>query len=596
MQYPNRQKCEPYVSTHSPSCYARGIVAGVILLFVPGTIQSVEAAKDPRVEAAVGRGLQFLRQYDMKYKPATGLIVYTLLSGGDAPESPAVQRGLALILKKFSGTETDLTYRPEQHHIYEAAIDMMAIEAADPEGYINQIQAIANYIIDLQLDIGAWYYPHITKEGEGDTSITQYAILGLWAAHRAGIQIPLEVFEKAASWHFRTQDKSGGFAYHPVLSSNGVFSKDRPSGTMTGAASGTLGIIRLILFRDLPAEPTKENKISNGPRFGVLEFQSPKQPGRNFRRTPKPIRPKIDSANERANRWLTIKFAENLVSEHRGFFYYYFYTLERTSSVNNWETYGTHDWYKEGTDVLLPKQTKDGSWPEPRTRTTNHPVATCFTLLFLMKATKKLLPARKRPTRLGEGVLAGGRGLPDDLSQVKFRNGKLQFKKEQTGDYDKLLAGLANIDLSEADVEVKATDKKVDISDPKKLIGNVKLLKALVKYTDPRVRQVAAWAIGQTDRLDLAELLIPLLKDSDLGVAIEARLALCWISRRPNGFNNPVDPLEQYEDSDVVIDKKKITTDWQNRVNKAWRNWYLNSRPYDTRDDFDDPEQIRFQK
>ena len=596
MQDPNRKKNGPGSTIRSGWRAARLIFSCMIFLSITGAFQPVDAAKDPKVKAAIERGLQYLRQYDLKFKPATGLIVYTLLSGGDAPDSPAVQRGLDLILGKFRGSESDLTYRPQHHHIYEAAIDVMALEAADAEGYLDHIKAISDYIINSQLEIGAWFYPYGGRPGEGDTSITQYAVLGLWAAHRAGVEIPLEVFEKAALWHFRTQDKTGGFTYHPVLSANGAQSDRGVSGTMTGAGSGTLGIIRFILFRDQPPQLKEDKKAGNGPRFGVLEAQIPKKPEKKFRRIPKPIKPKIDSTNARARGWLTASFAANLVSEHGGNFFYYFYTLERTSTVNGWETYGSHDWYREGTAVLLPKQAANGSWPELRERASVHPVATCFTLLFLMRATNKLMPARKIPAHLGEGVLAGGRGLPDDLSQVEFRNGKLQYKKEELGDFDNLLAGLATIDLSQADVEVKQTEKKVDISDPRKLIGDVELLKSLVKYRDPRVRQVAAWAIGRTDRLELAELLLPLLKDEDLGVAIEARLALCWISRRPNGFNNPVDPLEEYEDSDVVVDKKKITANWQNRVYKAWRNWYLNSRPYEERDDFDDPEQVRFQK
>ncbi len=597
---PERQFSIDLVAKRAPTersyFFLRTLIASCFLFLIAGLLQPVEAAKDPRVQPAVERGLQYLRQYDLKFKPATGLVIYTLLAGGDSADSPAVKRGLAVILKKFSGTDTDLKYTPGPHHTYEAAIDVMALEAADPEEYFNQIQAISNYIIKGQLEIGAWYYPYQPKDGEGDTSITQYAILGLWAAHRAGVEIPLEVFEKAAAWHFRTQDKSGGFFYHPVLSNNKVTS-DRPLyATMGAAASGTLGIIRLILFRDMPAPSADKSQKKNGPRFGVLENKNPKPTGPKLRTTPKPIRPQIDASNKRSRGWLTRGFAQNLVSTHNGHQHYYFYALERTSSVNNWETYGTHDWYKEGTDFWLPRQTKNGSWSETSTRSGDHPSATCFTLLFLMQATKKLIPTRSRPVKLGEGVLAGGRGLPDDLSQVNFRNGKLEFKKEQMSDFDQLLAGLATIDLSKADVEVKATDRKVDISDPKKLIGKKKLLKSLVKYSDPRVRQVAAWAIGKTDRLDIAGLLIPLLKDDDLGVAIEARLALCWISRRPNGFNNPVDPLEQYEDSDVEIDKKKIQAAWQNKVYKSWRNWYLNSRPYKIRDDFDDPEQIRFQK
>ena len=63
---------------------------------------------------------------------------------------------------------------------------------------------------------GYWTYPVTARAGDrGDTSITQYALLGLWDAERHGVSIPNAVWDRAASWLVATQDSDGAFWYHP---------------------------------------------------------------------------------------------------------------------------------------------------------------------------------------------------------------------------------------------------------------------------------------------------------------------------------------------------------------------------------------------
>ena len=587
-----------------------------------GSTEKVEAQGSPRAQPAIKRGVAFLRSYDFKYKSATGLIIYTLVTGGEKANSPAVQKGLEIILQKFREKDADQNIEAEKeektekengkelvynarHHYYEAGIDAMALEAIDSEKYHDQLQAITDFIIKGQLRHGGWHYPGESAKN-GDTSITQYAILGLWAAHRAGIEIPIEVFEEAASWHFKTQSRAGGYKYQPLDKPNLP-----PTGTMAVAGSGSVGIIRHVLFGNQPDYVTDDGKESKT-RFGVLEKKNVNRQTENKTRyKPKPIKPQLDAAVEKSYRWVEGKYLDNMKSDHDGFHHYYFYALERTASINHWETIGGRDWYKEGVDHLLPQQRKNGSWPDSVKHTQHAPTATCFATLFLLKATKKLLPPSKPKTNVGGGILAAGRGLPDDLSSVDFKGGKVKYKQKRMQEFDKLLAGLSNIDLSEIDGDIKFPEKKIDLSDPKKLIGNAALLKVLAKHTDPHIRQVAAKYVGKTDQLELAGLLIPLLKDEDLAVAIEARLSLCWISRQPNGFDFHIDPLKEYEQKleeqkladpelkEVKPDpaeQNRITTKWKNDVHQVWRKWYLKNRPYQIRDDFDDPEQARFQK
>jgi hypothetical protein len=58
---------------------------------------------------------------------------------------------------------------------------------------------------------------------------------------------------------------------------------------------------------------------------------------------------------------------------------YYLYGLERMGMLVERRWIGTHDWYKEGADLLLETQGNDGAWGDH--------VQTSFAVLFLKRAT-----------------------------------------------------------------------------------------------------------------------------------------------------------------------------------------------------------------
>ena len=49
------------------------------------------------------------------------------------------------------------------------------------------IGQIAAYLISRQNGNGSWDY---SDRNQGDTSISQYAVLGLWEAENAGVDVP----------------------------------------------------------------------------------------------------------------------------------------------------------------------------------------------------------------------------------------------------------------------------------------------------------------------------------------------------------------------------------------------------------------------
>ncbi len=77
-------------------------------------------------------------------------------------------------------------------------VEAITLETADREKYKAEIEAIAHYLIEKQLTDGPWNYGDSRTPPGGDTSITQYGVLGLWAAARAGVSIPVEASD--AGW------------------------------------------------------------------------------------------------------------------------------------------------------------------------------------------------------------------------------------------------------------------------------------------------------------------------------------------------------------------------------------------------------------
>src|SRR5262245_36130532 len=63
--------------------------------------------------------------------------------------------------------------------------------------------------------------------------------------------------------------------------------------------------------------------------------------------------------------------------------YYFLWALERVAVAYGLQTIGNQDWYRWGSDILIPRQGPDGSW---HGKFWEGGVDTCFALLFLRQA------------------------------------------------------------------------------------------------------------------------------------------------------------------------------------------------------------------
>lgn len=555
------------------------IVAGIVAGMAGPLSEESRAADKVQIEQAVERGKQYLLSQNQSMA-AGSLACYSLVKAGVAKDHPVIKQVVAEVVGKCRSNG----YVPGAHHNYEAGVDAMLLEAIDKEFYKPQLELIAQYLVGRQRPHGGWYYPNENASTDfGDTSITQYAVLGLWAAVRADVEVPVETWERVARWLMITQHQSGGFGYHPQNSAGGPIIANDTTGTMSVAGTGSLLVVRHVLFHDaVPVEDEDQPVVTPLRRFGVLE----RLPDAKVEKKPKQKSKAVVTAGAFEK---SVKEGVRWTSDHFGepgalgtYANYYFYGVERVAALLEAEKLGTHDWYHEGADYLLRKQAADGSWND----SCGVGPATSLTLLFLTKATAGVInrPPRKKTPMVGGGLLIGGRGLPENLDAVKVKEGEVSRRKTH-GSMDGLLAELEKSSGAKVEAAQEAVVEAVQLDHPEDLIGQVDRLKRLSADKRLEVRRTAMWALGRTGQVSVAPLLIQGLSDVDESVAREASVALCILSRRPNGCGLPIDPGDGLAE-DATDDQRRAFLDaWRKDSSKAWNDWYMKVRPYNERDD-----------
>lgn len=519
------------------------------------------------------------------------IVAYALHKAGVPATDPLIANAVTGITKKIQqGSYT--TGTGPLHHVYEAACDAMLLVDLDATAHRDKLSVLRDYIIGRQRSNGSWHYPATSPtEDVGDTSITQFAILGLWAVRRAEIEVPNGVWEKAAQWLFATQHKDGGFAYHPNEKSKP--DENTPTLSMTAAGASSLLIIQRMLH-DNRVITAADPATSSRKRFGVLEFLPSEQPV--AKKNADPLKVKYETLER------NIKNASSWIASHYTprptfhFFTYELYGCERVGSLLESEKFGSHNWYEEGADSLIAHQNPEGNWnghASPR-------AMAAFGMLFLVRATQSIVQPRVKVRMTGAGLLAGGRGLPDDLSKVTVQDGSVKQLKK-LGPLDEMLADLEKSAVGDVPVNPQSVIATLQFDNPEELVGKLDQLPTMLQHPKPEVRQVAAWALGRSGDLRQIPRLITALADPDINVAADASLALCVLTRQPQGvvkgeFATERIAPEPPEVMEVDFDGEKLPQEkidaakaaqaaWRRASQQAWNRWYLNNRPYDERDD-----------
>jgi hypothetical protein len=548
--------------------FAATLFAGVVSVSRAAPPAPVDKlAEDPEAERRIKAGLAFLRGDISVWGGVNGresLVVLAFAKCGVPETDPTLRATVKNVLKKFDAYGE---YAPGKDHYgnYVAGVEAMMLGALDGEKYRPQIQAIGRHLMKTQCKNGSWDYEG--AEG-GDTSISQYAILGLWEATRHGLDVPETTWSRAARWHIATQAPDGGFVYHPTDTNS------KTTYTMTVAGTGSLLVCRRHLYpteRDEAAvESVATARKKKSRKFGVLER------GEDVEKLPTapeaaPAPDAIVSlaalkgSIERGHGWLRGKFT---AKPETGWPTYYLYGIERLAALYGPGFLGGRDWYGEGQVVLSQMQAATGGLTDQATPSG----ATSFAVLFLVRATAKIVAPLKRVATYGTGLLVGGRGLPDNLADARLKGGTVESKKVKTP-VEELLAQLENPTALEVDAQQDQLVEQISTDEIRALVGQTDRLLKLARDKRVEVRRTAFWALGRADDLRVVPVLIEALRDADSACVVEARNALQFLSRRPVDEPPGDEPSEEQKLAAV----------------KSWKKWYLTVRPYADRDDLEEP-------
>lgn len=305
------------------------------------------------VREAIGRGVGYLKGQqqpsgawaEVPQYPGgvTSLCTLALLLSGVAPDDPVVERAINYL----RGIPPEKTYV--------VALQTMVFCRAHPDRDRPLIERNARWLEQQQIrddleTTGAWGYP--TRKG--DNSNTQFAILALSEAERAGVKVNPQTWRMAKAYWERVQNSDGSWGYR-----KGLYG----TGSMTAA-----GIASLVITSNQVREA--DARVSDGRIQCCTRANS------------------TDDRVQRALQWLGANFA---VSSNPGtpaaWKLYYLYGVERVGRLTAVRFIGKHDWYRTGAAHLVSeKGGVDDHWmgigpyegDDPR-------IATAFALMFLSK-------------------------------------------------------------------------------------------------------------------------------------------------------------------------------------------------------------------
>jgi hypothetical protein len=293
---------------------------------------------------------------------STALVTLALLNCGVSAKDPTVAKALDY-LRELPPNKTYVV----------GLCNLVFAEARDPKD-VPRIQKNADWLIDNALGwkgtgkIEGWSYP---QNKMADNSNTQYALLGLYAAKQAGAKIPDNVWKAIQDYYTRYQATDGTSGYW-------TYYNERGPGSISMTVAGVCGLLIAAMGLD-----QSEQKLN--PDTGIAEFC-----GLYSENTP-------------------VAKGMNWVADHFTFSspkstFYNIYGMERLGRISGQRFIGTHDWYRDGCELLVGKWDSDkkewvGGMQDPLegwiSKGSNidaeRTLSTAFALLFLSKGRTPVL-------------------------------------------------------------------------------------------------------------------------------------------------------------------------------------------------------------
>lgn len=389
-----------------------------------------------KVNAAIDQGVVWLRAakdgegafpaYPTHPCGVQALAYHTLRVCGVPKDDPDAVRAWASLRREYTNAGRGSL------QTYTAALLLMAIaehgeRVADPKSDREVklsdadrawAEEVTGWLVRAQGQDGTWTYggaddgPYGRRGGSArnhDHSNTQYALLGLKAAARCGIDLDAKVWLRSLQHFLDAQDAKG--AEVPRFDPSGAAGKRSGDATSARVADHARGW-------GYQKDGSSYGSMTAGGVGSVVICRS------ELLGTPamtKPLEARSETSLRDGLAWLGLHFTVRSNPGPRGsmagpsWHFYYLYALERAGVLAGVDWMADHDWYGEGAEYLCGVQSASGGWnptllfdvpglgpggrprrgvgaavPVPANPQTV--LDTCFALLFLKKGT---LPVRR---------------------------------------------------------------------------------------------------------------------------------------------------------------------------------------------------------
>jgi hypothetical protein len=340
------------------------------------------------VREAIQKGISYLKGEQKKdgswgdwagqTGAVTSLCALALLNAGVKPDDPDVRRALENLRKL-----------PPLDSTYALSLQTMVFCQATPERDMAKIRDNVRELVRIQKGdndarSGAWGYRK--NLGDGDNSNSQFALLALYDAERAGERlsvgkiVPDDVWRRAKRYWEGCQNPDGSWGYYRNMPG---------TGSMTCAGLGSL-----VICDEMARTPDAR---VNGEQIECCQRGTSE-----------------DDRIQRGLQWLGREFAVDRNPGSRSWLLYYLYGVERVGRMTAQRFMGKHDWYREGAEKLVRQQEAiSGFWKGVGHAEDDPQIATSLALLFLSKG--------RRPTLLAKLK----HGPEDDWNQHRGDVGRL---------------------------------------------------------------------------------------------------------------------------------------------------------------------------
>jgi hypothetical protein len=379
------------------------------IALVPATAGAQHELSDARIRAAIQRGVRFLKaqhnadgswEYPTHDVGITALAALALAENGVPLDDPVLKRAHQFVRTNAPGTV----------QTYDISLAILFLVRVGDSGDSDLIRELGGRLAAGQLNSGGWTYtcpqaapaggpPSLTNDprnkparrgvrlnagfgsGFGDNSNTQFAVLGIWAAGRAGMDVR-DTMAALDGRFRRTQSKQGGWSYNARAADTDAMS--------------CAGLMALILAK---GHKTLEAQMVNR----LPDQEQPEGPGG---------RPKMDSDEQIDAGIRRVELFANGISP--GSSLYFLWSLERVGVALGSARIGRVDWYGRGAAALVDTQHENGSWMGGPSHGRGELTSTSFALLFL------------RRSNLTQDVPQLVTGRTDSSGDAKMRAGNLE--------------------------------------------------------------------------------------------------------------------------------------------------------------------------